>query len=336
MQKVLITGAGGLLGQELVRYVYPGLEIVGLGHEECDVTDAASVRAAFERVRPDVIINCAVVVSVDRCEQDPVRCRAVNMGGVENLLGATRELGLRPTFVEISSSEVFGRVKEGEYKIDGYNEDDEPRPVSLYQRTKAEAERVVQEFAREHPDALTRWYIVRAGWLYGAGRATFIDQFLEKLQRDEPLEVIVNQWRSPTWTRDFAQGLFYLLGRNCLKSSRREASRSENPSVTRSYSEGLSDEGNEADGFFKQFLSESGIYHITNEVEHGEASTLDVVEEIALTLGPSRVRAPLRLVSREDIFKIPRAPSNVLKNTRLPKLRYWREALREYLQRYAL
>jgi len=296
MQKVLITGAGGLLGQELVRYVYPGLEIVGLGHEECDVTDAASVRAAFERVRPDVIINCAVVVSVDRCEQDPVRCRAVNMGGVENLLGATRELGLRPTFVEISSSEVFGRVKEGEYKIDGYNEDDEPRPVSLYQRTKAEAERVVQEFAREHPDALTRWYIVRAGWLYGAGRATFIDQFLEKLQRDEPLEVIVNQWRSPTWTRDFAHGFFELL----------------------------------------QSGRESGIYHITNEVEHGEASTLDVVEEIALTLGPSRVRAPLRLVSREDIFKIPRAPSNVLKNTRLPKLRYWREALREYLQRYAL
>ncbi|MDP3735693.1 MAG: NAD(P)-dependent oxidoreductase [bacterium] len=291
MQKVLVTGAGGLLGAELVHASRAGFEVVGLRREECDITDAASVRAILERERPDVIVNCAVVVSVDRCEQDPARCRAVNVGGVENLIEAVRESGQKVTFVEISSSEVFGRVNEGEYKIEGYGEDDEPRPVSLYQRTKAEAERVVQGFARDHLEALEHWYVVRAGWLYGAGRATFVDQFFEKLQRDEPLEVIVNQWRSPTWTKDFAAGLFDLLA-----SGR-----------------------------------ESGIYHITNEVESGEASTLDVVEEITLTLGLSRVRAPLRLVSRDDIFKIPRAPSNVLKNTRLPKLRHWREAMREYL-----
>ena len=255
------------------------------------MTDLESMRAALERVRPDIVINCAVVVSVDRCEQDPTRCRAVNVGGVETLLVAIRESGRAITFVQISSSEVFGRVNEGEYKIEGYVEDDEPRPVSLYQCTKHEAEKVLQNFARAHPKTLAHWHIARAGWLYGAGRATFVDQFFEKLQRDEPLEVIVNQWRSPTWTKDFVAGLLELLSSEY----------------------------------------ESGIYHIANEVERGEASTLDVVEEIALTLGLSRVRALLKLVSREDIFKIPRAPSNVLKNTKLPRLRGWREALRAYL-----
>ncbi len=86
MQKVLVTGAEGLLGTELVGSHRAGFEVVGLGREECDVTDLDSVRAALERVRPDIVVNCAVVVSVDRCEENPQRCRAVNTGGVKNLL----------------------------------------------------------------------------------------------------------------------------------------------------------------------------------------------------------------------------------------------------------
>ena len=78
-----MTGAEGLLGAELVRSTRVGFEVVGLGHEGCDVTDAASVRAVLERVRPDIIVNCAVVVSVDRCEADPARCRAVMTSGFQ-------------------------------------------------------------------------------------------------------------------------------------------------------------------------------------------------------------------------------------------------------------
>jgi dTDP-4-dehydrorhamnose reductase len=291
MQKILVTGANGLLGSELVAYTHPDFEILGLTHDGCDITSPASIERALEAHRPDMVINCAVVVSVDKCENDPALCFGVNRDGVKHVLEAIAASGRPTTFVQISSSEVFGRVKEGEYAIAGYAEDDVPMPVSNYQKSKAEAEQILQDFAVVHHDTLTRWYIARAGWLYGASRRTFVEQFLEKLQQDEPLEVIANQWRSPTWTKHFAQGLFEIL----------ETGR------------------------------ESGIYHVTNDAHPGEASTLDVVEELTLYLGLDRVRAPLKLVSRDAIFKIPRAPSNVLKNTKLPKLPHWREALREYL-----
>jgi dTDP-4-dehydrorhamnose reductase len=303
MQKVLITGANGLLGSELVQYRHGDFGVVGLTHDSFDVTDPASIRAALETHQPHVVINCAVVVSVDKCENDPTLCFGVNRDGVKNILEAILQTGRPVTFVQISSSEVFGRVQEGEYAIHGYAEDDTPMPVSNYQKSKAEAEAIVQEFAAAHPGILTNWYIVRAGWLYGGGpasaqgsgvarRKTFVEQFLDKLQQEETLEVIANQWRSPTWTRHFAQGLFEIL----------DSERT------------------------------SGIYHIANEAHPGEASTLDVVEELAHHLGLDRVRAPLKLVSRDAIFKIPRAPSNVLKNTKLPKLPHWREALQEYLE----
>jgi dTDP-4-dehydrorhamnose reductase len=291
MQKVLVTGANGLLGSELVAYRHANFEIVGLAHDGCDVTQLKSIKQALETHRPDVVINCAVVVSVDKCENDPALCFGVNRDGVKHLLEVIAASGRPTTFVQISSSEVFGRVKEGEYKIEGYTEDDAPMPVSNYQKSKTEAEQLLQDFVVAHPDTLTHLYIARAGWLYGASRKTFVEQFLEKLQQEEALEVIANQWRSPTWTKYFVQGLFEIL----------------------------------------ETARESGIYHITNEAYPREASTLDVVEELALHLGLDRVRAPLKLVSRDAIFKIPRAPSNVLKNTKLPKLPHWREALREYL-----
>jgi dTDP-4-dehydrorhamnose reductase len=291
MQKVLIFGAGGLLGQELANVEHEQYKIVPLTHALCDVTDPENVRRVVVDEKPDVVINCAVIVSVDKCENDPEKAEAVNAGGLGNILEAVRGAGKPLAVAQISSSEVFGRVNEGEYKKEGYTEEDQPAPVSVYQKTKTQAEQILQDFAVQNPDALSRWYIARAGWLYGAGRPTFVELFLDKLTQEEPLEVIADQWRSPTWTRHFARGLFDMLSAQ----------------------------------------TPSGIYHITNEVERGEASTLDVVEELALHLGLDKVRAPLKLVSRADIFKIPRAPSNVILNTRLPKLPHWREAMREYL-----
>jgi dTDP-4-dehydrorhamnose reductase len=291
MKKVLIFGAGGLLGQELAQFDHDSFEMIGVDHIQCDVINSDEVKKIIEEEKPDVIINCAVIVSVDKCENEPELAEAVNVGGLQNILEAVRVLESAPAVVQISSSEVFGRVNEGEYKVEGYSEDDEPKPVSMYQKTKTEAEKVLQDFVGQNPKALSHWYIARAGWLYGRGRPTFVEQFTAKLQEEGTLEVILDQWRSPTWTRDFAQGLF-----NMISAGR-----------------------------------ESGIYHITNEVERGEASTLDVVEELVRSLGTDKVKASLKLVSRGDIFKIPRAPSNVILNTRLPKLPYWREALREYL-----
>ena len=289
--KIIVTGAGGLLGREIITRKQSGFEIVGLSHGELDVTNQKSIEYALLGYKPDAIVNCAVVVNVDVCEKDSGLCFAINRDGVANVLTTIKKIGRPTTFVQISSSEVFGRVKEGEYKIEGYKEDDEPMPVTNYQKSKAEAESIVAEFGRRNLDVLPHWFILRAAWLYGKGRKTFVEGFLKDLQESKELSVIGDQWRSPTWTKYFTDSLFELL--------------------TGKY--------------------QSGIYHGAAEVGRGEATTPQVIEEITKCLGPEKVRATTKLIKRDDFFKIPRAPSNVLLNTKLPRLPYWRDMLHEYL-----
>lgn len=288
--KILVTGAEGLLGKEIVAMKRDGFEVVGTDYSELDVTDLASIKKAFLKERPEVVVNCAVILNVDLCQENPNLCFGVNRDGVSNILKVFKELGKPVIFFQISSSEVFGRVKEGEYQINGYAEDDIPMPVSNYQKSKAEAEKIVTDFARQNPEILPRFYILRAAWLYGKGRRTFVENFLADLQQPKELSVIADQWRSPTWAKHFVDQLFLLLEKNYP----------------------------------------NGIYHGVAEVLSGEATTPQVIEEISKFLGPNKVKATIKKVKRDDFFKVPRAPSNVLKNTKLPKLPYWRETLREF------
>mgnify|MGYP001579392185 FL=1 len=291
--RVAITGAAGLLGQELAKHFQrrTDTEVIPLTHADLDITVPDAARAVIRDIQPDALINCAVIISVDACERDPKRAYAVNRDGAEFLMEALAGLPHPATFVEISSSEVFGGWEDGEFNIDGYREDDERHPISVYQKSKAEAEDLVKDFATKHPGKLQRWFIVRAAWLYGEGRPTFVEQFVELLQKREEITAAADQWRSPTWTRDFTEGFDALLN-----------------------------------GAYS-----NGVYHIVNEVKPGEATVMDVVEEIRAYLRVASEEVKLNLVSRKDFFKIPRAPSNVLLNTKLPKLRPWREAIREYL-----
>ncbi len=288
--RIAITGATGLLGSELVRYfVGQGETVIPLPHELLDVTKRDRVLATLREQKPDIIINCAVILDVDKCEADQTLCYAVNRDAVENFLASILELGLYPVFVQMSSSETFGRVHEGEYDPLGYTEDAVQKPASAYQKSKKESEDILLAFVKKNPNVLRRWYIPRAGWLYGEGRPTFVDRFFTLLQSKEPLTVIKDQWRSPTWTRDFVRGLSEMLGHP------------------------------------------SGIYHIVNEVKPGEATTQHVIDELEKYLGDRAAHPPMTFVAQQEFFKVYRAPSNVLKNIKLPKLPYWRDTLQEYL-----
>src|SRR3989338_148155 len=171
--RILVTGAGGLLGREITARKQSGFEIIGLSHGELDVTNPKSIESALLWHKPDAIVNCAVVVNIDVCEKDGGLCFAVNRDGVANVLTAIKKIGRPTTFVQVSSSEVFGRVKEGEYKIEGYKEDDKPMPVTNYQKSKAEAESIVVEFGGRNPDVLPNWFIFLAAWLYGKATVSF-------------------------------------------------------------------------------------------------------------------------------------------------------------------
>ncbi len=291
--KVTIFGATGLVGSELTAYFSAHHDtVIPLSSAECDITNAKAVERILAEQKPDLVINCAVILDVDKCEADPKLCYAVNRTGPTNIFRGIALAGIKPIFVQISSSETFGRVHEGEFDSMGYKEDDVQKPVSVYQKSKKEAEDILIKSVKERPNALKALYIARAGWLYGEARATFVDKFYALLQSKEPLTVVKDQWRSPTWTRDFAQGLYDLVQ--------------------------------------KQYPS--GVYHIVNEVKPGEATTIDVIEEIEKFLDSRAAYPKKTMVAFKDFFKIPRAPSNVLKNTKLPLLRPWRDALQEYLK----
>jgi len=290
--KLLLTGASGLLGHEISAYPFSDIEVVGLSHADFEITDPESVKDAILKHKPDIVLNAAAIINVDKCEEDSKLCFAVNTLGVKNILDALVKAGKPVIFIQISSSEVFGRVHEGEYVIGGYTEKDEPIPFTNYQKSKKEAEDVVVDYRKQYPNIFKKYFIARAGWLYGKGRPTFVEGFLKQLQEVKEMSVISDQWRSPTWTKDFVKGLETLMQGNY----------------------------------------ESGTYHIVSEGKPGEATTMDVINEIKDFLGKDRVKASFKMVSRNDLFKIPRAPSNVLLNTKLPKMANWRESLREYLK----
>src|SRR3989338_4089698 len=257
--KILITGATGLLGSELAQHWQRhDTTVAAPSSVELDVSSADSVRRAVRAFSPDVIINCAVIISIDRCEAEPDLAWAVNRDGVMNLLEAAREFLAPSLFIQVSSSEVFGRWNGG-FAINGYREYDEPKPDTVYQKSKTEAERMVAQFA-------------------------------EALRARQELTIAEDQWRNPTWTRDFAASLDALI-------ANREP---------------------------------SGIYHIANEVAPGEATVMDVIEEIRSYYAIPKEAIRLKPVHLHAFFKIPRAPSNVLLNTKLPRMRPWREALKEY------
>ena len=200
MNRWLITGAGGMLGQDLVtRLRRDGTEVTGLARHDLDVTDVAAVRGSFRRVRPDVVVNCAAWTAVDAAEADESAALAVNGRGPAHLATACASAGAR--LVQISTDYVFDGMASRPYA-----EDAVPAPRSAYGRTKLAGEQAVLEQLAESG------YVVRTGWLYGAHGPNFVRTMI-RLERSRPvLDVVDDQHGQPTWTADLASQIIALIG----------------------------------------------------------------------------------------------------------------------------
>src|SRR5215204_459235 len=155
--KIVITGAGGLVGGCLVRRLGREHEVLAPRRVELDVTDAAAFGRLIDKERPQLVVNCAVL-GVDECERDPEAARAVNAEAPRALAAAA----VRAEFLHFSTNYVFdGAGREP------YDERDEPRPVNVYGLTKAEGERAAFEV---NP----RSYVVRTSWVFGTGKESFL------------------------------------------------------------------------------------------------------------------------------------------------------------------
>jgi len=198
--RVLVTGANGQLGTELVD-LYAGRDgdkVLGVDLPNVDITDPESVAAAFASFPPDVVINCAAWTAVDAAEENEDAAVVVNADGPRVLAHASRDAGA--WLVQISTDYVFSGDATSPYA-----EDAEPDPRSAYGRTKLAGERAVQQ---ELPDA---HYIVRTAWLYGHEGSNFVKTMLRLETERDTVDVVDDQVGQPTYAADLAAQIAALV-----------------------------------------------------------------------------------------------------------------------------
>jgi dTDP-4-dehydrorhamnose reductase len=194
--RILVTGAGGQLGRELME-VLASHELHGRDHRTLDISNREAVVHAVEQVRPSWVINAAAYNDVDGAEAATELAFAINASGPGYLAEAAARVGAE--MVHISTDYVFdGR------KGSPYSEEDRADPLSVYGRSKYEGELQVQS---AHPSAC----VLRTAWLYGEYGKNFVKAILKAAERGGPLKVVADQVGSPTWTRHLAQAIGELI-----------------------------------------------------------------------------------------------------------------------------
>ena len=214
---VLVTGANGLLGQALVeRLMDEEVEVTATARDDTlradadcdyrpmDVTDPDAVTTTFEAVEPDVVVNCAAMSDVAACDTDRNRAWATNARAVKRLAKRCNER--RAHLIQVSTDFVF------DGKRGPYDEQARPDPVNYYGRTKLAAENALREVGV--PD----WTLVRTVLLYGTGtdlsRTNIVQWMIEELAAGEPIHVVTDQHRTPTYVPDLADGIARVIDRD--------------------------------------------------------------------------------------------------------------------------
>lgn len=196
---MLVTGAAGMLGREVVRACPEGWTVTAADLPEFDITSLEETRAFFDRVQPSAVINCAAMTDVDGCESAFEAAYRVNGIGAGHLARAAFEAGAE--ILHVSTDYVFDGSKGGPYY-----EDDPTAPLGAYGRSKLAGETFVRANNPRH-------WIVRTQWLYGAGGRNFVDTILRAAGERDRLEVVNDQVGCPTYARDLAVQLVRLVER---------------------------------------------------------------------------------------------------------------------------
>lgn len=196
--KVLVTGAAGQLGQDVVRLLGEhGHVVLACDRQEMDITDIDQCAQVVGEFGPDVVIHCAAHTAVDVAETDVDAAYLLNAAGTRNVVLAAEKAGAK--FVYISTDYVFSG--DG---INPYHEYDNTDPKSIYGKSKRAGEVLVQTLS-------SKYFIVRTSWVYGKYGNNFVKTMLKLGQEKPLLKVVDDQKGSPTYTVDLANFLLELI-----------------------------------------------------------------------------------------------------------------------------
>lgn len=228
--KILVTGANGLLGQKLITLLQEdaGVELIAAAHRpfvlplkrgefvELDITNQLRVEQVIGLIKPDVIINTAAMTNVDRCEMEQEACRLSNVTAVRYLVEACKTNTIH--FIQLSTDFIF----DGSHGP--LDESAIPNPVNFYGASKLEAEQIIQQSS-------ISWCIIRTVLVYGVtadmSRSNIVLWVKKSLEEGKPIQVVDDQWRTPTLAEDLAmgcslaakkmaKGIFHVSGKDML------------------------------------------------------------------------------------------------------------------------
>jgi dTDP-4-dehydrorhamnose reductase len=211
MNKLLITGANGLLGQKLVEQLTQEneFEVYATGRGESrihssvknyhwislDVNQIHEVEEVFNHVKPDIVIHTAAMTNVDECELNPEGCKVANITSVQYIISSSEKIGAH--LIHLSTDFIFDGLNGP------YPEDYPASPVNFYGETKLEAERLVKASS-------ISWAIVRTVLVYGLvkdmSRTNIILWVKDSLSQGKKIKVVNDQWRTATLAEDLSQG----------------------------------------------------------------------------------------------------------------------------------
>lgn len=198
--RVVITGAGGMLGQALQKQLSKNYDIIALSREQLDITDYGTVKEYITAHKPDVVINAAAFTNVDGCESEQDKAFLVNAVGPRNLAVICNEINA--TLVQVSTDYVFdGKGTQP------YGEFDKTGPVSVYGKSKLAGEELVRVL-------MNKFFIVRTAWLFGEGGHNFVRTILRLANEKDYLTVVNDQLGVPTYTQDLARAIGQLISTN--------------------------------------------------------------------------------------------------------------------------
>lgn len=196
--KIAIIGSRGQLGSDLFHHLKG--EIVGFNRPEVDITKQDTLAKAFEKERPDIVINTAAYHNVDECESNHDLAYQVNVEAVENVALACKKFD--STLIHFSTDYVFGLDQE---RKTPYTEDDKTEPCNYYGLTKSWGEQIIRVTMPNH-------FIIRVCGLYGMfSEKNFVDTMIRIASRGKIIEVVADQFCTPTSTKDITDMLSELV-----------------------------------------------------------------------------------------------------------------------------
>lgn len=196
--KVLVTGANGQLGYDVVKELKKQhIECYGATRKDFDIVDFEATENFITSYMPNVVIHCAAYTAVDKAEDEQGLCHLVNASATENIAEICKKINAKMLY--ISTDYVFDGKKDDFYEID-----DKPNPINVYGKTKLLGEQAVQRI-------LDKYFIVRISWVFGEHGNNFVKTMLRLGKERKEINVVTDQYGSPTYTTDLAALLVEMI-----------------------------------------------------------------------------------------------------------------------------